>query len=338
MSNNKKPKTVVKANCKTSKKPASCPPDTKLNYISTKPKTFNFSLSTFVLNSYLYNGKELQKDFGLDWYDYGARFYDAVLGRWYVPDALASDAPAWSPYRYGFNNPVNITDPDGNFEDGYTIDKDGYVQRVDNTGGDEYDVLYTKADYEKAKASGERNSSGNPEPDNQVTVDDTDILPSLEGNKIEGNSVAVTGNKKDAFNVFHFVSNNTDAEWNISGYVTNGKKDYVLQTSHETGWITNLGKVRKELGFDLYNQNFDIHSHPHDGHASASGYTFKNQAYGDRLSYVRKQQKLKGRRKPANHYIYDLNTQTMFNYNRSKGNIFIRRIKSGNDLHRKLGF
>ena len=32
-------------------------------------------------NKYLYNGKELQTDLNLDWYDYGFRFYDPALAR-----------------------------------------------------------------------------------------------------------------------------------------------------------------------------------------------------------------------------------------------------------------
>ncbi|MFK8101142.1 MAG: RHS repeat domain-containing protein, partial [Saprospiraceae bacterium] len=34
-------------------------------------------------NLYQYNGKELNEDFGLDWNDYGARWYDAAIGRWH---------------------------------------------------------------------------------------------------------------------------------------------------------------------------------------------------------------------------------------------------------------
>jgi RHS repeat-associated protein len=66
-----------------------------------------------VQNDFLYNGKELQKDFDLNWYDYGARMYDAALGRWHVIDPMAEKYSNWSPYSYVLNNPLKFTDTDG---------------------------------------------------------------------------------------------------------------------------------------------------------------------------------------------------------------------------------
>ena len=65
--------------------------------------------------TYQYNGKELTDEFGLNWTDYGARWLDVELGRWFVVDPLA-DHPNQidkSPFAYGWNNPVYYTDPDG---------------------------------------------------------------------------------------------------------------------------------------------------------------------------------------------------------------------------------
>jgi RHS repeat-associated protein len=62
---------------------------------------------------YKYNGKELDTKKGLNWYDYGARHYDAMLGRWLVVDPLAEKMSPWSPYAYCYNNPIKFVDEEG---------------------------------------------------------------------------------------------------------------------------------------------------------------------------------------------------------------------------------
>jgi RHS repeat-associated protein len=65
-------------------------------------------------NKYLYNGKELQDETlgvtALDWYDYGARFYDPQIGRFTCLDPIASEFPHVTPYNYAENKVINCFD------------------------------------------------------------------------------------------------------------------------------------------------------------------------------------------------------------------------------------
>ena len=62
---------------------------------------------------YKYNGKELDQKNGLNWYDYGARHYDAAIGRWHVVDPMMEKYYSVSPYVYCLNNPMKFVDPEG---------------------------------------------------------------------------------------------------------------------------------------------------------------------------------------------------------------------------------
>ena len=95
---------------------------------------------------YKYNGKELDRMHGLDWYDYGARHYDAALCRWMCMDPLAEKYYDVSPYAYCHNNPIKFLDKDGR-------DPGDYFKTADDAAID-FSLLYNDNSIAKSKEYG----------------------------------------------------------------------------------------------------------------------------------------------------------------------------------------
>ena len=60
-----------------------------------------------------YIGKEFDHMHGLDWYDHGARMYDAARVAWDKTERLYGKFNNWNLYCYGLDNPIKFIDKDG---------------------------------------------------------------------------------------------------------------------------------------------------------------------------------------------------------------------------------
>jgi RHS repeat-associated protein len=110
-------------------------------------------------NQYLYNGKELREEMGLDWYDYGLRMYDPVLGRWFSIDLASENYISQSNYHFAANNPLTFREIDGAgyCGDYYTL----YGQYLGSDGIDDNkayiamggDLMFASMQYETWRSS-----------------------------------------------------------------------------------------------------------------------------------------------------------------------------------------
>ena len=254
--------------------------------------------STGNIQPYKYNGKELDTKKGLNWYDYGARMYDAALGRWHVVDPMAEKSCAWSPYTYCKNNPINRIDPDG--KDDYIIEPRGRLHNVtpeSQRGRSGPDKLYNSSGTRKIQRGNK-----------SIKVNDTKLLSGMlemQSDKYENYGTAgYTENLDDAARVFKFAADNSNAEWRLDVYDDNGTKTAVIATKQDGDHVQNADVVKKDVGAKG-NQLVNMHSHPNpNGTKGGSPDDISN-----------------AKQSPTKNAVYFKANQTLYEYNGSQSKI-----------------
>ena len=272
---------------------------------------FEVNTTTSGIQSYKYNGKELDRIHGVDWYDYEARMYDGALGRFTTVDPLTEKYYSTNLYAYCKNNPINRIDPDG--KDDYLLEPRGrlhnctpYAQR----GKSGVDKLHSYSGNSKSPMG------------KSITVKSGLLSQKLEVQKKEEgySTYGSTRNIEDAAEVFKFAADNSKAEWKFDVYNDDGAFTAVVATDQKENNVQNGDYAQKELSVNG-TKVVNIHSHPDpNGTKGGSDKDMEN-----------------AKRSSARNGVYFKANQTLYEYNGTQSNIREIPIQSAVDLLRQLG-
>lgn len=88
----------------------------------------------------------------IDTTDIYARPIGDTPSRWLSPDPLSEEFPDWTPYRYGFNNPIRYNDPTGLLEStDVTLNADGSYTVVNAQNDGDNNIYVVNNDTEKTR-------------------------------------------------------------------------------------------------------------------------------------------------------------------------------------------
>ena len=238
----------------------------------------------------MFGGKELQDEIvgsnSFEVYDFGARNYDAALGRWMNVDPLAEERSWVSPYNFVQNNPITRVDPNGALDEpiydesgnhlGNT--KEGFTGQVLIYSGDE-DVDFSKMSADEAMTMDGVDTYDNQRGDLSGDAKSniwTHIASKLEGTQIYDETFSISSIEGGKIHFDNSLNNSWESEaksiyplWNdkITGsdkysYSTTVENIQSSVVVHE--WYSHIKKGNGDFRYDIVNGNrvdIPINSH-----------------------------------------------------------------------------
>ncbi len=248
-----------------------------IDSITLRDKNNSMDITHLDAQPHKYSGKELDRRFGYDSYDFAARIYDPSVGRFTAPDQLAWDTPWVSPYSYCAANPVNLIDPTG--------------EKLINNNGIEFNIKLNEArnyigkdDFNSMLEILEKSEkiymlkAGNFYTNTYTEIDengqqsqriDIFIEPSLAAVLDDNNTIS------PALSIYHEISHAVGFEKDGLKYVQNvGTTDSQYENEEEKRVITTIENPKaKQLGEPIRNNHkyreyipvSDVRYHKTDG-------------------------------------------------------------------------